>query len=337
MKSRTRLALECLEDRWCPALTATLASGTLTITGAADTAVNITQDSTTPGTINVLDGSSAVSDSPFTGVTSIRLNLTSADDDVHIDLGGQTFTGNVVANLGGGADSVTLLNGSIDGNLAVVADATGGGPGQPDHGGPGGGPGGHAPNDGFAPPGFGGPPASAPNGNFAPPGLRGPGGPGHNGTPPVTDTGADTVTIEAGTTVNNLLLRSGQAGGTFDIAGDVAGDLKVDAGSRTGSTAGTTVNVTGQVDGNVCLTGSNQDDVFTINGDVGGGVKINSGGGADKVSIGAAVTDDLFIDSGAGNDAITLSDVVGGRARVNAGAGDDSLTVTATAQFLDNA
>src|SRR4051794_26654557 len=104
MKSRTRLALESLEDRWCPALTATLAAGTLTITGTAADSIQITQDSTTAGTINVLDGSDAVSDSPFTGVTNIRLNLTKADDHVTIDLGGQTFSGDVAANLGGGAD-----------------------------------------------------------------------------------------------------------------------------------------------------------------------------------------------------------------------------------------
>jgi hypothetical protein len=57
MKSAFRFAIERLEDRWCPALTATLRSGTLTISGSADNgAIGIVQDSTTAGTINVTDG-----------------------------------------------------------------------------------------------------------------------------------------------------------------------------------------------------------------------------------------------------------------------------------------
>src|SRR5207249_12284830 len=53
----------------------TLRGGTLTISGSADNgAISIVQDATTAGTITVEDGSTAVSSSPFTGVTSIRLN-----------------------------------------------------------------------------------------------------------------------------------------------------------------------------------------------------------------------------------------------------------------------
>src|SRR5262245_33244071 len=112
--SALRLAVERLEDRWCPAVTATLRSGTLFISGSADNgAIAITQDATTAGTINVLDGTTAVSGAPFTGVKNIRLNLTSADDKVTIDLGGQTLSGNINANLGDGANDLTVTDGTL--------------------------------------------------------------------------------------------------------------------------------------------------------------------------------------------------------------------------------
>src|SRR4051812_13275201 len=111
MKFRTRFTVEQLETRWCPAVTATLKSGTLSLSGSADNgSISIVQDSTTAGTITVLDGTTAVSGSPFTGVKSIRGNLTKADDHVTLDLGGQTFTGNVAINLGEGANTLTAVN-----------------------------------------------------------------------------------------------------------------------------------------------------------------------------------------------------------------------------------
>src|SRR5262245_44933930 len=120
MKSRARLALESLEGRWCPAVTAALNAGVLTISGVADNgSISVAQDVTTAGTITVSDGDTAVTGSPFTGVTGIRLNLTSTDDKVTIDLGGQTFSGKVSANLGGGADTLTVQNGTISDTLAV--------------------------------------------------------------------------------------------------------------------------------------------------------------------------------------------------------------------------
>jgi hypothetical protein len=122
MKPRFRPAVERLEDRWCPALTTTLRGGTLTISGSADNgAISIVQDATNAGTIAVEDGSTGVGDGPFTGVTSIRLNLTDADDQVTIDLGGQSLRRNIVANLGDGANNLSVVNGEIGGRLAVRA------------------------------------------------------------------------------------------------------------------------------------------------------------------------------------------------------------------------
>src|SRR5262245_41523498 len=112
MSRRFRPAVERLEDRWCPALTTTLRGSTLVINGAADNgAISIVQDATSAGTIIVNDGGTTVGDGPFTGVTNIRLNLTDADDQVTIDLGGQTLSGSVVANLGDGANNLSVVNG----------------------------------------------------------------------------------------------------------------------------------------------------------------------------------------------------------------------------------
>src|SRR5262249_19222038 len=92
------------------------------ISGTADNgSIHVVQDSTTAGTFQVLDGTTPVNTSPLTGVKNIRLNLTSADDNVAIDLGGQTFSGSVTAHLGGGANQLTVVKGGIGGRLAVTA------------------------------------------------------------------------------------------------------------------------------------------------------------------------------------------------------------------------
>src|SRR5262245_10517492 len=138
MRLKNRLALEALEARWCPALTTSLNDGVLTISGTADNGtISVVQDSTTAGTITVSDGTVAADGGPFTGVTSIRLNLTSADDKVTIDLGGLALEGSVVANLGAGANTLSVSNGEIGGTLAVrgLVGGPGGGHHHGKHGG----------------------------------------------------------------------------------------------------------------------------------------------------------------------------------------------------------
>jgi hypothetical protein len=288
MRTQTRrLALEPLEGRWCPTVTASLSGGTLTISGTPDGAVALTQDSTTAGTFTVTDKGAALSNSPFTGVKNVRLNLTSADDAVTIDLGGQTLSGGILANLGAGANSLTVQDGTLGGNLLVSGDTA------------------------------------------VPCGPR--------GANPAADTGLDTITLAAGTTVKNLGVLTGQGGANVTVAGDVTGDLAVDAFYRGGSANGSSLTLSGTVDGNLFFSGGNLADTLTVSGDVGKSLVAVTGAGDDVVSITGAVTRGLYLDTGAGNDQITLGGVVGGRTYVDAGAGDDSLSITATAKLQDRA
>src|SRR5262245_22202250 len=122
MKTRTQLGIDTLENRWCPSVTAALKGSTLVISGSADNgAISVVQDSTTAGTFQVLDGTTAVGDTSYSGVKNIRFNLTEADDEVKIDLGGQTLAGSIAANLGDGANSLSVTNGGIAGRLTVAA------------------------------------------------------------------------------------------------------------------------------------------------------------------------------------------------------------------------
>lgn len=122
-KPRTRLGVERLEDRATPALTADFSAGVLTITGVAmDGPINITQDSTAAGSVRVSDGPTTVGQGLYSGVTSIHLDLTRADDTVNIDLGGQTLSADIAADIGAGANTLTLTNGTLNGTLGVCGD-----------------------------------------------------------------------------------------------------------------------------------------------------------------------------------------------------------------------
>ena len=318
MKSRKRLGVEYLEGRWCPALTATLSHGTLTIAGTADNgAVNVAQDSATAGTITVTDGDTAVTGSPFTGVTNIRLRLTDADDTVAIDLGGQTLSGSILALLGGGADSLTVTNGAVGRRLSVAGGN----------------------DDDTVTLGDGTAELTIRDAELA---LFG-------GLDTITVSGnvtvsrslstfyANTVTLEEGSTAGNVFLRGGTGGNTFTVAGDITGGLTVDSFFFQGSEDGTTLEVSGEVDGSVRFRGSDLDDSVTITGAVGGSVSAATASGADKVSIDGAVTRGLSLDTGADDDDVTVSSTVGGRASISTGSGNDTLTVAATAQFLARA
>lgn len=311
MTSRKPLVVERLEDRWCPALTASLKGGTLTVSGAADNgSIQVVQSSTTAGSIKVLDGTTEVGS--FTGVKNVRLNLGSADDVVAIDLGGQSLSGSILANLGGGANELTLTNGTL-GRLSV----------------------GSGEGDDEVTLGDGSTALSVKDADLTLFGgidtvtVKS----GVEVTRSLTTFYANDVTLEAGSTSKNVLVRGGTGGNAVTVAGDVTGDLAVDAFFRGGSDMGTTLTVSGEVDGNLFFAGSNQADTVTLSGNVGRGVGIATFGGADTVSITGAITRGLALDTGAGNDTITLDGVVGGRSSVFAGDGDDALTIGAHANF----
>src|SRR5262249_40123634 len=159
-----------------------------------------------------------------------------------------TLAGNVTANLGGGANDLTVVNGTVGGRLAVSA---GDGDDKVTLG------------DGTAT-------LTARDVSLA---LFG-------GTDTVsvksgvtvsrslTTLYANNVTLEAGSTAGNVFVRGGTGGNTVDVAGAVTGSLVMDAFFRSGSSAGTTLTVSGDVDGNLLFLGSDQADTLTVTGHV---------------------------------------------------------------------
>src|SRR5207249_3004250 len=100
-RARSRLALERLEDRSVPAVTASVTNGSLVIKGdsAAGSTLAITASDTdadgVADTFTVTDGATAVG--TFNGVTKdVVLRLSANDDAVTIDLNGLSAPRNVV-------------------------------------------------------------------------------------------------------------------------------------------------------------------------------------------------------------------------------------------------
>jgi hypothetical protein len=123
---RSRPSVERLEDRWLPAVSATISSGTLLVAGeAANPGDPIAITQTSPGVFTVTDGGTPVTIDGSGAVSDVVVRLGRAKDTVSIDLGGFTLAGSVSARLGGGTDSLAVANGTISGNLEVT-----GGPGR---------------------------------------------------------------------------------------------------------------------------------------------------------------------------------------------------------------
>ena len=123
MKTRSRLNLESLENKLCPTITASLKSGTLYISGKADNgSIAVIQDSATAGKIQVFDGITPITGSPFSGVANIRVVLGTADDAVAVDLGGKALPGNISAYMGNGANNLSVTNGAAN-RLTINAGA----------------------------------------------------------------------------------------------------------------------------------------------------------------------------------------------------------------------
>lgn len=117
---RTRVFLEALEDRWCPSVNFSSNNGTLLITGSSSNpggSIAITE--TAANTIAVTDGGNPVTTQ--TGIKNVTVKLTSADDNVAVNLGGFTLQGNLNINLGSGTNVLSLGNGTIGGELKVAA------------------------------------------------------------------------------------------------------------------------------------------------------------------------------------------------------------------------
>src|SRR5262245_13295136 len=118
-RTRFRPRLGRLEDRTVPSVSASVAGGLLTVSGAATNAgdaIKIVQ--TANNTFDVFDGAVKVNASPLPA-SNVRLALTSANDIAQIDLGGFSLSGSVGANLGNGDNTLSVGHGTIGGYLNV--------------------------------------------------------------------------------------------------------------------------------------------------------------------------------------------------------------------------
>src|SRR5882757_10069446 len=109
------LRFEQFESRLCLATTVGLGSnGDLQVSG--DTAGPIEIIALDADSYNVTENGAPLA--TVNGVTrAIRLELGSSNDDVTLDLAGQTVNKDVLVNLGGGNNTFTVKHGTIGGHL----------------------------------------------------------------------------------------------------------------------------------------------------------------------------------------------------------------------------
>jgi hypothetical protein len=124
-KGLRRRHYELLERRECLAISASLVDGLLSISGTSDGAIDFSIDPagdvvlTDAGAAVDLGGPVTISDLS----TGVNLTLTGdADDTVSFDLGGESVD-RIFADLGGGANLLTIANGTIEQNLTVRGGA----------------------------------------------------------------------------------------------------------------------------------------------------------------------------------------------------------------------
>src|SRR6516164_8401360 len=127
-RARPRLAVQRLEDRTVPAVTASVVNGSLVVKDGGSAASNIAitaSDTNADGvadTFTVTDGGTTVG--TFSNVTKdVVLRLGSEDDTATIDLNKLSAPRNIVANLGDGTNSLSIDNGTVKGFLNVAGGA----------------------------------------------------------------------------------------------------------------------------------------------------------------------------------------------------------------------
>ena len=121
---RTRLHVERLEARDCPALSVSLLPTALLITGTPNG--NLTIVGQANGNFKISNGAATIGE--FNLNRNLQLNLRSVPGEVEIDLAGQTIGGNVIINLGTGSTkagtSIDLFStgalGKLSGNVTIL-------------------------------------------------------------------------------------------------------------------------------------------------------------------------------------------------------------------------
>src|SRR6516165_1392177 len=115
-----RLYLEQFEPRDCPSLALTLSGGSLYISGTPTGAVSVTEPAA--NRLTVTDNGHSLGTYAVSG--NLQMSLTNHLSTVTVDLGGNTFTGNMLLSLGNGGTNnintsltppVTVQHGTVGG------------------------------------------------------------------------------------------------------------------------------------------------------------------------------------------------------------------------------
>ncbi|HZY85828.1 MAG TPA: hypothetical protein VFE78_13420 [Gemmataceae bacterium] len=326
-----RLYLEQLEQRDCPSLAITLSNGSLYISGFPTGAVSVTE--TAANRLTVTDNGHSLGTYAVTG--NLQMSLTNHPSTITVDLGGNTFTGNILLSLGNGGTNnpnivstppVTVQHGTVGGNVTFLG---GNGTENENVGGP-----------------IGAPVPVTVRGYVQAVGKVSGGGDAGPG---------DTLIVNSGSTVNGDVTTTqidnvavGQLGAALTTVG---GNVNV---NDSGSGAALIVNVFGNVGKSVSVGGTNFDDIFVlmpasagVGGNITGNLTVSLGnsvgvldpgdiflldvgttvGGSANLSTGSA--------SGAGSQ-FTVSGAIFGSLTANLGSGNSTLAFNAGATVLGN-
>jgi hypothetical protein len=329
---RTFLELERLEDRWVPA-NVQFVSGFLIIgPSSGETAMKLTVKQSSANHFTVTDGASTLG--TFGPVGNLLINGSNGADSITVDLNGLTYTGNIPSiSTANGNDSVSIMNGKVAGNLAVLL-----GPG----------------NDSVS--------LSANVGGTAQV-ISQSGAGSASVTVTSTSIGGDlsltsirrvtlsaatafggNVTVQDGAIASSSVTISGAAtvnknltiqGGTGSDSVAISGALTVNGGTQiTLGNGNDTFNLTSAstFGGNFGFTsGAGNDSVLVMGAAVFGGqtTSFNMGDGNDSVTLmsTSSVFGTLSMTEGSGNDSVTVDSTVFGDMRWNLGNGTDTVTI----------
>jgi hypothetical protein len=331
---RTQLLVEALEDRFCPSLTLTLASGTLFISGSP-TGSPLLLNETAANSFKVMDGTMNLG--TYSGVSNINMNLSShTNKAITFDFGGNRLGGNLFINEGLGVHAAPgttgtgLLNGSIGGSVTVVGGSGDeelrlgtNGQGSADA-------------------------ALAVGGNvtFSPHTNAIVGGKlntfdTEGGTGPTVTVGGSVslnnvgnVALGTGTTVGqdvSISAGSGQPENVIDVA-TINRNLSI---SSIGTTAninlgfmGLPATIKGSLSANLNTSG-NDTFSFTATSTIGGNANISTGAGNDSIVLNGPISGSASVNGGEGNDTITsaTTGTVAGNLSLTEGNGNSSVSL----------
>lgn len=297
-----RLSFELLEGRDCPSVTANVIGGKLYIVSKDSATLGITQ--TAADAYEITENGSVVA--TRNGVTRsliVTLGKHTATD-VTINLGGLATVKNVSVYLGNGVNSLSVVNGTITGFLAVV----GGGKADTVVLGDG--------SIGLTINGFttvntlGGADSFTANSGVT---LKG----------KLSSTHVENVSFNAGSAVQkNTFIVGGRGGNTVNLNGTMNGGVWF-----TGSMNADTVNASGVIGTSLSLFLLGGADSANLGGSIGANLRVFSApfGGAKTVNVGGTVGNNAIIQLGNGADIVNFTGAVANTLFVHTGRGADTV------------